>query len=234
MGTATYEGFLGDDWPQFRRTTLDPNLQNDPVDNRTLCWLVHQALGSHDQHFPVKARRCFHINTTSCKHGKKKNNNFKMVFSFAVFSVPIFNLCYFRVQCKRTYWPISLLSVFRCVLIKEACLLFTSRSLTRVAHVQYESLGEHLQIPLKAAVQFGGIKGCGQKPPCLGVYCKVKSKAEWGKQQNKKITQNGLKHPSCCNKCSVQAGDVDSVSRLRSSVGLSWFYLIRHVENNQM
>lgn len=81
----------------------------------------------------------------------------------------------------------SLLFVFRCVSMKEACLLFASRSLIRVAHVQRESLGEHLraniQIPLKAAVRFGGIKGCGQKPPCLGVCCKVKSKEERGGEE---------------------------------------------------
>lgn len=96
--------------------------------------------------------------------------------------------------------------------MKEACLLFAFGSLIRVAHVRCESLGEHLreniQIPLKAVVQFSGIKGCGQKPPCLGVCCKVKSKEELGWGGGVKITQNVLKHPSCYKKSSVQAGDV--------------------------
>lgn len=83
--------------------------------------------------------------------------------------------------------------------------------------VQRESLGEHLraniQIPLKAAVQFGGIKGCGQKPPCLGVCCKVKTKEE----------RNVLKHPSCCGKCSVPAGDVGTLKITRCKKGDNGF-----------
>lgn len=75
------------------------------------------------------------------------------------------------------------------------------------------------RFPWKQRFSSVALKDVGKSRRALASAVRLRAKRSGGNKI--KNHTNVLKHPSCCNKCSVQAGNVAPVSRLRSSVGLS-------------